>query len=156
MLADRVILVCTIVIAVVYMYATTQIPTLAIGDPLGPKAFPRLLGVALLIAAGFLALELWRARKEPQQDNSERPAPPLQLNVIAVLAVVCVWTGVYYLLFERLGYIAATSLYLLPLAAWFNRGKWIANVLSTILFVGLTYALFVELDVRLPQGILPF
>ena len=37
-MADRVILVCTVVIATVYLYATTLIPTLEIGDPLGPKA----------------------------------------------------------------------------------------------------------------------
>ena len=34
MLADRVIFVCIIVLAAVYFYATAQIPTLEIGDPL--------------------------------------------------------------------------------------------------------------------------
>ena len=42
MVTDRVILVCTVIIALVYLYATTLIPSLEIGDPLGPKAFPDL------------------------------------------------------------------------------------------------------------------
>ena len=44
MLTDRIIGVLTLLLAAVYLYATAQIPTLEIGDPLGPKAFPRLAG----------------------------------------------------------------------------------------------------------------
>jgi putative tricarboxylic transport membrane protein len=156
MLADRVILACTIAVAVIYLYAATLIPTLAIGDPLGPKAFPRLLGIALLIAAGFLAMELWRGRDRSAEEPKTEPAAPLfEGNVIAVLGVVAIWTGAYYLLFEPLGYILATAAYLLPMMAWFNRGRWVANVLSTVFFVAFTYFLFVKLEVRLPQGVLP-
>ena len=35
-MADRIILACTLIIAVVYLYAATQIPVLSIGDPLWP------------------------------------------------------------------------------------------------------------------------
>jgi putative tricarboxylic transport membrane protein len=155
MLADRVILVCAVILAVVYLYATTLIPMLEIGDPLGPKAFPRLLGIALLIACGFLGLEIWRARR-----NSESETPPAEPkfegHVIRVLLVIAMWTGLYYMVFEQLGYMLATALYLLPMMAWFNRGRWVANVISALFFVTFTYFLFVQLEVRLPQGILPF
>ena len=156
MLADRVILACTILVAVIYLYAATLIPTLAIGDPLGPKAFPRLLGIALLIAAGFLAMELWRARGRDVEPKAPPAEPMFEGKVVAVLIVVTIWTGIYYLVFEPLGYILATSAYLLPMMAWFNRGRWLANTLSTVFFVAFTYFLFVELEVRLPQGVLPF
>jgi putative tricarboxylic transport membrane protein len=154
MMADRVIFVCTIVIAAVYFYATTLIPTLEIGDPLGPKAFPRLLGVCLLIAAGLLFIEMWKDRK------AATPPTPLagtgDLRHWWVLAAVSVWTAAFYVVFEIAGYIVATSVYLLALMAWFNRGKWIANVMSAVLFSVLSYVMFLKLDVRLPQGILPF
>jgi len=154
MMTDRVIFVCTIIIAAVYFYATTLIPSLEIGDPLGPKAFPRLLGVCLLIAAGLLFLEMWKERKlrTPQTDSDE--AVVWQHGWVIVS--VAVWTGIYYLAFDRLGYILATSLYLLALTAWFNRGKWTANVLTSLLFSGLSYWMFVTLDVNLPKGVLPF
>ena len=44
---------------------------------------------------------------------------------------------------------------LLPMMAWFNRGKWIVNIVSAIGFSVLTYVLFVKLDVNLPTGVLP-
>ena len=154
MVTDRVIFACTIVIAVVYLYATTLIPSLEIGDPLGPKAFPRLLGICLLIAAGLFALEMWRDHKAKVPPPAEGELAPWQH--VGLIAAIAVLTGVYYALFEPLGYIIATMTYLLALMAWFNRGKWVSNVLTAALFAGLSYWMFVALDVRLPTGILPF
>jgi putative tricarboxylic transport membrane protein len=154
MMADRVIFVCTIVVAAVYLYATTLIPTLEIGDPLGPKAFPRLIGVAMLAAAAMLALEMWKARGQAAARGAGDF--PFDARVLKVMVAVAVWIGVYYAGFQALGYIVATTLFLLPLMAWFNRGRWIANVASTLGFSAVTYWLFVALDVRLPQGVLPF
>jgi putative tricarboxylic transport membrane protein len=76
--------------------------------------------------------------------------------VVPVLAGITLWTGGYYLMFERLGFIVATAVYLLPMMVWFNRGKWIANIACAILFPVLTFVLFVKLEVNLPKGILPF
>lgn len=154
MMTDRVIFVCTIIIAAIYFYATTLIPSLEIGDPLGPKAFPRLLGGCLLIAAGLLFLEMWKERKlsVPQTDSDEAR----MWRHAGVIVGVTVWTGAYYLVFDKLGYIVATAVYLVALMAWFNRGKWTANVLTSLLFAGLSYWMFVKLDVNLPKGILPF
>ncbi len=154
MVTDRVIFACTVLIAVVYLYATTLIPSLEIGDPLGPKAFPRLLGICLLIAAGLLALEIWRDHKAKVPPPAEGELAPWRH--IGVILAVTVWTGLYYVAFERLGYVVATAIYLVALTAWFHRGKWVANGVTSLLFAGLSYWMFVKLDVRLPTGILPF
>lgn len=153
-MTDRVIFVCTILAAAVYLYATTLIPTLEIGDPLGPKAFPRLLGICLLIGAGLLFIEIWKERKVAPPASDARA--PSDVRHLWVLAAVVTWTALYYILFERAGYVVATAGYLLALMAWFNRGKWIANVVTSVLFSALSYYMFLKLDVRLPQGILPF
>lgn len=153
-MADRIILACTILLAVLYLYATTLIPSLEIGDPLGPKAFPRLIGIALLLAAAMLALEMWRERGKVAA--RAHGAPLFDPKVLKVLAVVAIWIGIYYSMLERLGYILATTAFLFPLMAWFNRGKWLANAISAVGFAALTYWLFVALDVRLPRGVLPF
>jgi putative tricarboxylic transport membrane protein len=153
MFLDRIIFVVTIVIAGAYLYSTTNIPSLEIGDPLGPRAFPYLLGIALLIAAGFLGVEMWRNRLKTV---SPEEASPFDARSVAVLSCITVWTGCYYLAFEPLGFIVATSVYLLPMMAWFNRGKWLVNIVSAVLFSGFTYLLFVKLEVNLPKGILPF
>jgi len=154
MMADRVIFVCTIVIAAVYFYATTLIPTLEIGDPLGPKAFPRLLGVCLLIAAGLFFLEMWKDRKvrAPQAPDWN----PRDWRYVWIIAGVTVWMGIYYAVFEKLGYVVATTIFLLALMAWFHRGKWFSNVLSAVLFSVLSFVMFVKLDVNLPRGVAAF
>ena len=65
-MTDRIIFVCILVLAGVYYWATTQIPTLEIGDPLGPKAFPYLLTIGLLISAAMLLGEMIKAKKAPE------------------------------------------------------------------------------------------
>ncbi len=153
-MADRVIFVCIIILAPVYFYATQQIPTLEIGDPLGPKAFPRLLGICLLIAGAMLFAEIWReARAKPRQ--AER-TPLGDRRHYLVIGGVVVWTAIYFTFFERLGYVIATTIYLLALTAYFHRGKWVTNVLTSILYCLGTYLMFKALDVNLPRGILPF
>lgn len=151
MMTDRVIFACTIIIAAVYLYATTLIPSLEIGDPLGPKAFPRLLGITLLIAAALLFLEIWKERKEKHAPGSVDELATWRYG--GVIIGVTIWTGIYYLVFDKLGYVLASTMYLLALMAWFNRGKWIANVLTTVLFSILSYIMFVKLDVNLPRGV---
>jgi len=150
MMADRVILACTVIAAAVYLYATTLIPSLEIGDPLGPKAFPRLLGIGLLIAAGLLGLEMWKDRHEREPSA---PAQARDLRFVWVLAAVTLWTGLYYALLQKLGYIVDSSLYLFALISWFNRGKWIANAATAVLYSAFSYILFVKLDVNLPRGV---
>ena len=152
MIADRVILVLILVLAAGYFYATQQIPSLEIGDPLGPKAFPRLLGVALLVTAALLAGEMWKARKEPKQ-----PAAAGLKAEAVVVGGVAVWTWLYFLVFEPIGFMIATALYLLGLTNFFNRGKWITNVVTSILFPICGYLLFTKaLGVNLARGFLPF
>jgi putative tricarboxylic transport membrane protein len=65
-------------------------------------------------------------------------------------------TAGYYAVFDYLGFVVATSIYLLGMMAWFNRGKWLVNILTAVLFSALIYFMFVKLDVSLPKGILPF
>jgi putative tricarboxylic transport membrane protein len=153
MMTDRVIFICTIVVAVVYLYATTLIPTIETGDPLGPKAYPRVLGVALLIAAGLLFLEM---RKDSKQEDKDQDKNQGEGRTLWVIAGVTAWSAGYYAVFEKLGYVLATTVYLLALMAWFHRGKWLANGLTAVLFSALSYLMFLKLEVNLPKGILPF
>ncbi|MEK6593215.1 MAG: tripartite tricarboxylate transporter TctB family protein [Pseudomonadota bacterium] len=154
-MADRVIFVCSILIVAVYFYATAQIPSLEIGDPLGPKAFPRLLGIALLFAAGLLFFEILQARKLESANDGHQPREDRGHYV--VVGAVLVWTAVYLAVFEWLGYVIATTVYLLTLMVYFHKGKWLANVLTSVLFCVITYVLFTKvLGVTLARGLLPF
>lgn len=155
MLTDRIIFALIIVLAAVYFYATTQIPTLEIGDPLGPKAFPRLLGIGLLITAALLFMEMWRARKNGPVKAATRQAGDRH-HLLIVVAVI-VWTAIYFAVFVPLGYVLSTTVYLLVMTFYFHRGKWVANVLTSVLYGVLSYLMFTKaLGVTLPAGVLPF
>lgn len=155
MLVDRIIFVCIIVLAAAYFYATAQIPTLEIGDPLGPKAFPRLLGIGLLITAALLFFEM-RSTARKTRPAAPQPGGGNQRH-LWIIGGVAIWTAVYYLAFEPVGYIISTSVYLLGLTAYFHRGKWVANVLTSVLFAIGSYVLFVKVfGVMLAQGIVKF
>lgn len=153
-MTDRIVFVSILVLAGVYFWATSQIPTLEIGDPLGPKAFPRLLGVGLLISAAMLLAEILKARKSaPAAESSE----PQEASTYKIVAGVVVVTGIYFAVFEPLGYAISTSLFLLVMTFFFNKGKLWTNVLTSILYGFISYYIFTTaLGVNLPRGILPF
>ena len=155
-MADRIIFAGILVLAGVYFWATSQIPTLEIGDPLGPKAFPRLLGIGLLITAAMLLAEMIKARKAPPPAES-KPAGDAGVSTYKIVAGIVVVTGIYFVLFERLGYAVATSLFLLVMTSYFHKGKWVTNVLTSVLYSFISYYVFTKLlGVNLPAGILPF
>ena len=66
-------------------------------------------------------------------------------------------TFLYFLVFERLGFVIATTIYLIALMAYFHRNKWTSNVLTAVLFSVGAYLMFTKLlGVNLARGILPF
>jgi putative tricarboxylic transport membrane protein len=152
-MADRVIFVCILILAGIYFFATEKLPSLEIGDPLGPKAFPRLLGIGLIVTAFILLFEMIRGRKPaPASDVPSRG--PADRTSYLIVGGVSLWTFLYFLSFERLGFIIATSIYLIALMAFLNRGKWIANVLTAVGFSFGGYFMFVKvLGVNLAPGI---
>lgn len=152
MLTNRIIAALTLLLAAIYLYATTKIPTLEIGDPLGPKAFPILLGITLILAAILLFIENLKKEEAPAV-----PPPDEGRRHLWMIGGVTAWTALYFGVFDRLGYLATTAVYLIVLMAIFNRDKWLANILTSVLFAVGSYVLFVKiLGVTLPTGILSF
>jgi putative tricarboxylic transport membrane protein len=153
-MTDRIVFVSILILAGVYFWATSQIPTLEIGDPLGPKAFPRLLGVGLLISAAMLLAEIIKAGKSAPASTSSEPE---EASTYKIVAAVVVATGIYFALFEPLGYAVSTTLFLLAMTHFFNKGKMLTNVVTSILYGFISYYVFTKaLGVNLPRGILPF
>jgi len=152
---DRMILFVTLIVAAFYFYGTSQIPTLEIGDPLGPKAFPYLIGIGLLISAGWLMLETVRAKKAPQAEPADSTSQ--DHSHLVLLSAIVAWIGIYFAVFEHLGFLLSTPIFLFVLMMYLNRGKWLANGLTSVIFTVAAYTLFSKvLGVSLAKGILPF
>ena len=149
-MADRIVLVCSLFLSATYLYATSQIPSIEMMDPLGPKAFPVLIGIGMLVVAGLLILEM---RRDAVVSVSKAPRQNIRQRI--VIAAVVGWIASYFAAFQTLGYMIDTSLFLLGMMAYFNRGKWRANFLTALLFSTGSFAVFTKLlGVTLPKGLL--
>ncbi|MDH5535451.1 MAG: tripartite tricarboxylate transporter TctB family protein [Betaproteobacteria bacterium] len=154
MMANRITFCFTVVLAAIYLYATEQFPALHLSDPLGPQAFPRLLGIGLVLTAIALLIETLRTRKSAGAAEEGRASGEARYYAIVVGATI--WTGLYFAAFEWLGYAISTSIYLLALMAYFRRGKWISNGLTSMVYSFGSYVIFTKLLlVSLPAGLLP-
>ncbi|MCF8153594.1 MAG: tripartite tricarboxylate transporter TctB family protein [Rhodoferax sp.] len=155
MKSDKLIVLATLVLAALYWFATEQINEPLIGDPIGPKAIPRLLIIGLLIAAVLLWLETLASRKtRAPAMTADNPEPVRRPFFILVLLG---GTLAYFFLFNWLGYAIATALYLYALMAIFNPRKTRANALTATGFSLGSYLAFTRLfGAQIPAGLLPF
>jgi putative tricarboxylic transport membrane protein len=149
---DRILSVVVGVGALGYLYADWRMPRVQLGDPLGPRAFPALVGVLLLISAVLLMLEARRRQPTPAA-APVAAAEPRRSSHVPLLIGVLVWTTCYYAAFEPAGYIIATIVYLFGLLCVFNKGQHKSNVLIAAGFTAVAYGIFSQLlNVQLPRG----
>ena len=155
-MGDVLLGVCVIIGAAVYLHADADLPVLQNSGPMGPQAFPALVGLGLLASGLLLLGEAWRRRRAAGV-GAAIPADPIERRSRAILAAMTAWTALYYFAFERAGYVVATVVYMFALLAFFNRGRWWVNAASAAAFTLAAYLLFTSfLQVALPRGILDF
>ncbi|TCV69380.1 MULTISPECIES: tripartite tricarboxylate transporter TctB family protein [Neorhizobium] len=108
-------------------------------EPVGPRAFP-------LIAAGMIALCGVILVLRPGEPSSESAGP------IGALAALCGCLVGYALLFQPLGFVIATTIFMVPIAMIFGAKWWQGAVTGVVLAVS-SYLLFDRvLEVVLPVG----
>lgn len=154
MRVERFLPAIPLTVAVVYLYFTEQIRETGLGTQISAKAFPRLLSIALAIGALLWFMEANREaiRTEP---SSQPVVPEEGWGQFWVIAAVIAWTAFYFLVFQWLGYLLATTAYLLPLMVYFNRGRWLPNLLTSVLYPLGSYYLFSHiLGVPIPKGVI--
>jgi putative tricarboxylic transport membrane protein len=150
--------VSVIIGAAVYLYADANLPVLQNGGPMGPQAFPALIGIGLLASGLLLFGETWRRRRAAGTTVAAAvPADPIERQSRRILVAMTAWTALYYFAFERAGYLVATAIYMFALLAFFNRGRWWLNAACAAGFTLAAYLLFTSfLQVALPRGSLDF
>lgn len=91
------------------------------------------------------------AQPDTQVSASGTESQPLTLVLVAMV----VWTAFYYFCFERVGYLIATTVFLLGLLSYFHRGHYLANCVIAVGFALVIDGLFSYLlNVPLPAGFL--
>ncbi len=154
-MADRIIVLFALLLALVYFYATSKIPSLDSGDPLGPRAFPIVLGIGLVVAAVLLVAEIYRGRRHVREEKEKSKGEKRKLQLLG--GGVVVWTALFIIVFNSLGYMLSMAFYLFGLMSFLNPQKWWTNAITSTLFtVGIDLLFVKVLGVELAPGIMHF
>lgn len=143
-MSDRILgAVCVVVAAGMAWAAQAYAPAISY-EPVGPRAFPRLLAGLMAIAGAWLVLR-------PTLVGNPFPGGAIKLIGLSAVTVF-----VYALLFQLLGFTLATALMAVPVGMAFG-GSWKQSLIGG---AGLGLGLFLLfdklLDVVLPTGLLGF
>jgi putative tricarboxylic transport membrane protein len=162
-MADWVLAVFVVTGALIYLRAAMSLERLQVGDALGPQVFPAVVAICMLVSGLLLAWETWRRQVSPDGAAPPAPnsavaaAPAEQRRQHLVLIAMAVWTALYYVAFEPVGYIFSTMIYLSALLLYFHRVNPLINLSYAAAFTAVAYLLFTNfLQVVLPAGILQF
>ncbi len=144
---DAILILCVVAFAAVYLWADSMLPSSSLGDPLGPRVFPAMVGCGLLVSAVLMVMELiskarsGRVAPEPSLEDGAQDGPA-SAHSAWVLTGVAVWTALYYVSLERAGYLLATLVFLGGLLSFFNRRRYWLNAIVAISFTLIVDALF--------------
>lgn len=136
-------------IASLYLYFSYQLPNYPYA-PIDADVIPKGLGVLMMI----LSVALFFSRvKETEAEKAKRAIPKKELLVLGTVFAMIFF---YILLFETIGFIILTALFIFFCSWYLGYRKWKTNIIVSILFPIIMYIIFVNaLGIALPRGILP-
>lgn len=135
-------------------YFSFQLPMGRWNEP-GPGVFPFLLSLLLLLSGAA-----WFVRGRPKAagkgEREKTDGLAFVKNLSTPLKIVAL-TALLILLFNRVGYLISSSLYLFVLLLWVSRYRVAVSAgLAAAIGAGSWYFFAKILSVSLPQGFLPF
>ncbi|WP_149474420.1 tripartite tricarboxylate transporter TctB family protein [Oceanobacillus polygoni] len=137
-----------IVASVIYGVMIIQLPSATLGNPNGPMLFPLFVCIGVLI---FSIIDLVNVRKESDNDNEDLKmmAQRNSFKLIVTIIGICL---IYTFIFERLGYLFATILFMAALMFYLNGiKKWGLNLIVTLVVSFSTWYGFTQLlQISLP------
>ena len=150
-----------VVLGVVYLFMTLRLPDVSIGDPLGPRLFPMIVGIGslvsgVLLVAGEIRAAKGGARQRADEETAvERSARKALYGKIGLTILAGV---VYGFILDTVGYLISTFVFMMILMCLVNTiRRMVENTVVSIGFSVVTYVLFATIfQVSLPRGILAF
>lgn len=146
---SKIISLLFLLVGVIYLVLVFQLEPASIGNPQSPKFFPGMVAVLMIGLSIALLVQEFRSTTsagETDQTSGVDRESIVQISLVTVCAVI------YAVLFNRLGYVLSTILFLEGVLAVFNGPRrWIQNTLVAVIFSVVVYVLFFKLfNVYLP------
>jgi hypothetical protein len=131
-------------------------PTGPVVDPIGPRAFPYMIGIFFLIGGSWTILNRlrkWRSESgniiESDGEVDEPGIPASALQAFTVVAALILYTAGL----PRLGYPIMTPLFVIAALKAMRMQSWLTIVATAVVYTAVTYVVFaLYLRVDLPLG----
>ena len=122
-------------------------------DPVGPRLFPMIIGIGLVVMAAVLAIAIPRgSRGEADAGEDIDPNLPSDWRTVGLLIAMFV---ALIVLVVPLGWAIASALFFAGCATVLGSKHYVRNILiGVVLSVGSFYAFYSGLGIPLPAGIL--
>lgn len=122
-------------------------------DPVGPKFFPMVIGIAALVLALILAIAIPRGSKgEADAGEDIDPDMPSDWRTVSLLVALFV---AMILLVNPLGWVVMSSIFFACAATILGSKHYVRNlVIGVVLALASFYAFYSGLGIPLPAGIL--
>lgn len=146
--------IITIAVGLTYVIMAFNFPDATIGNPLEPKIFPIMLGIALTILGFALLIEELIKNSKNKEANKEKDTIKLSFgNNGKKIAITVVNAVVYAILFNILGYIISTFIFLeVELLIFGGLKSWKVSTIVSVLFSVIAFLIFnTFLGVYLPK-----
>ncbi len=158
---NQILALVLVIFSVGYLWMAFQIPVFPIPRPIDSDAFPKILGICLLVLSVLLFFEKQPKTESASQQEDVEPVtessvtgmqnPKVQVlgTAIAILA--------YAFLIEPLGFLLSSILLGVGLAYWFGYRQHGVNFATVGSIVLILYLLMSKvMGIYLPTGVLPF
>lgn len=137
----------------VYLITALLLPEQMMGDKMGPKVFPIIVGIASILAGFALCVSEFRkkATKKDKVDFGFKSESDVWIKIAILTAA-----GILYgLTIDFLGFIAATTAIMLVATLLINKGHLKQNIIVSVLFSVVSYLGFgIALQLSLPRGLI--
>jgi len=151
--------VCVTAVGLIYTISALMLPAAAMGRPNEPKIFPALLGFSLIILGFALVIQEILNRKHQAQETADGAERSNGNNIKfgkseKQIALTLLNGLVYSLLFNPIGYIISTILFLTCELFIFDGPKiWKKALLIAVIFSVVAYVIFdLLLGIYLPKS----
>ncbi|AZO94861.1 tripartite tricarboxylate transporter TctB family protein [Halocella sp. SP3-1] len=141
-----------IIIGCIYSILAYNLPRATVGNPIAPILFPLGLGVTMLIFGIILFIKESKKERGLTEEKRKNQRKVI-LSSGKLVIITCLSSIIYALLFERIGYVLSTLLFMgLILFAINGKENWKINVLVAVCFsVGIYFIFLKLLGIPLPS-----
>lgn len=147
--------VIAVVVGGIYLVTTLMLPQMRMGDKLGPKLFPMVVGIAAVVAGVALIIQDLRHAKAGKASKKADFGFAKRKDIWLKIILTTIVGITYGLVMDSLGFLLPTMLFMFFISTLINKGRLVQNIIMGVAFAVITYGVFgIALKLSLPRGII--